>query len=67
MIANALIEQTIYQPLCADLIETVDPSADGQQLAHENRCLRAIIGELLIKNQHLRWELLRLPQGIAGS
>jgi hypothetical protein len=28
-----------------------------QQLAQENGSLRAIIAELLIKNQNLRWEL----------
>ena len=30
---------------------------DWQLLAQENGSLRAIIGELLIKNQKLRWEL----------
>jgi hypothetical protein len=30
---------------------------DLQQLAQENGSLRAIIAELLIKNQKLRWEL----------
>jgi hypothetical protein len=30
---------------------------DLQQLAQENGFLRAIIAELLIKNQNLRWEL----------
>jgi hypothetical protein len=30
---------------------------DWQQLAQENGSLRAIIAELLIKNQKLRWEL----------
>ena len=30
---------------------------DWLQLAQENGSLRAIIGELLIKNQKLRWEL----------
>ncbi len=67
MIANAQIQQTTYEPLCADLIETIDPRSDGQQLAQEIRCLRAIIAELLIKNQHLRWELQRYPQKVAGS
>ena len=39
---------------------------DWQQLAQENGSLRAIIAELLIKNQNLRWELL--GQGLrAGS
>jgi hypothetical protein len=28
-----------------------------QQLAQENGSLRAVIAELLIKNQNLRWEL----------
>jgi hypothetical protein len=67
MIANAQIQQTTYEPLCADLIESIDPRFEGQQLAQEIRCLRAIIAELLIKNQHLRWELQRHPQRIAGS
>jgi hypothetical protein len=31
---------------------------DGQQLALENHGLRAIVAELLIKNQNLRWALL---------
>ena len=65
MIANAQIEQTTYKPLCADLIESTDPRSDGQQLAQEIRCLRAIVAELLIKNQHLRWELQRYPQKVA--
>jgi hypothetical protein len=30
---------------------------DGQQLAQENHALRAIVAELLIKNQNLRWAL----------
>ena len=63
----AQIQQTTYEPLCADLIETIDPRSDGQELAQEIRCLRAIIAELLIKNQHLRWELQRHPPRIAGS
>ena len=62
MIANAQIPQTTYEPFYADLIETID----GVQLAQENHCLRAIIAELLIKNQHLRWELQGRPQ-MAGS
>jgi hypothetical protein len=67
MMANAQIEQTTYKPLCADLIESIDPHSDGQQLAQEIRCLRAIVAELLMKNQHLRWELQKYPQRIAGS
>jgi hypothetical protein len=31
---------------------------DGQQLAQENHALRAIVAELLIKNQNLRWTIL---------
>jgi hypothetical protein len=62
MIANAQIQQSTYQPMYADLIETIDPRSDGQELARENSCLRAIIAELLIKNQHLRWELQGRPQ-----
>jgi hypothetical protein len=44
-----------YSQLNVDPIPT--PS-DWQQLAQENRTLRAMITELLIKNQNLRWELL---------
>jgi hypothetical protein len=39
-------------------IEQINPPLDWQQLAQENGSLRAIIAELLIKNQNLRWELL---------
>ncbi len=31
---------------------------DGQPLAQQNQVLRAIVAELLIKNQNLRWALL---------
>lgn len=34
------------------------PYEDGEQLAQENHALRAIVAELLIKNQNLRWALL---------
>jgi hypothetical protein len=67
MIATAQTQQTTFEPMCADLIETIDPRSDGQQLVQENRCLRAIIAELLVKNQHLRWELQRQPQRMAGA
>jgi hypothetical protein len=73
MIATTQIEQTTFGPQYADLIEPpdlierLDPRSDGQELVQENRCLRAIIAELLIKNQHLRWELQRHPQTMAGS
>jgi hypothetical protein len=30
---------------------------DGQKIAQENHALRAIVAELLIKNQNLRWAL----------
>jgi hypothetical protein len=44
--------------------EQVNPPSDWQQLAQENGTLRAIVAELLIKNQKLRWELLgRGPVG----
>jgi hypothetical protein len=66
MIANAQIQQTPYEAMFADLIETLDPQSDGQLLVQENRCLRAIIAELLIKNQNLRWELQGRPR-MAGS
>jgi hypothetical protein len=67
MIANAQIHQTTVESRCADFIETIDPRPDGHELAQEIRCLRTIIAELLIKNQHLRWELQRQPQAMAGS
>jgi hypothetical protein len=67
MIANAQIQQNTFEPMYADLIEAVDPQLDGQSLAQEIHCLRAIIAELLIKNQHLRWQLQRSPQTMAGS
>jgi hypothetical protein len=38
-------------------IQTKSEELDWQQLAQENGSLRAIIAELLIKNQNLRWEL----------
>ena len=53
--------------ICAGLIETTDPRSDGQELVQENRCLRTIIAELLMKNQHLRWELQRQQQMMAGA
>jgi hypothetical protein len=37
--------------------QTQNEEPDWQQLAQENGSLRAIIAELLIKNQNLRWEL----------
>ena len=37
----------------------VEPPSDWQQLARENGGLRAIVAELLITNQKLRWELGR--------
>jgi hypothetical protein len=37
---------------------------DLHQLAQENGCLRVIIAELLMKNQHLRWAL---NQGVASD
>jgi hypothetical protein len=40
-------------------IQTQSEGPDWQQLAQENGSLRAIIAELLIKNQNLRWELQR--------
>jgi hypothetical protein len=39
-------------------VEQMCLPAEWQQLAQENGSLRVIIGELLIKNQKLRWELL---------
>jgi hypothetical protein len=45
--------------------EQINPSSDWQQLARENNSLRVIIAELLVKNQKLRWELLRHRCGSA--
>ena len=67
MLANAQTQQPTYERICAGLIETIDPRSDGQELAQENCCLRTIIAELLIKNQHLRWELQRQQQMMAGA
>jgi hypothetical protein len=67
MIATTQIEQTTFGPKYADLIEPIDLRSDGQELVQEIRSLRAIIVELLVKNQHLRWELQRHPQTMAGS
>jgi hypothetical protein len=38
-------------------VDPIPTPSDWQQLAQENRTLRAMITELLIKNQNLRWEL----------
>jgi hypothetical protein len=38
-------------------IQPKSDEQDWQQLAQENGSLRAIIAELLMKNQNLRWEL----------
>jgi hypothetical protein len=40
-------------------LEKVGPPSNCQQLARENGGLRAIIAELLITNQKLRWKLGR--------
>jgi hypothetical protein len=57
MIGNAPIQHSA--------VEQNNPSSDWQQLARENGSLRVIIAELLIKNQKLRWELLRQRCGSA--
>ena len=45
-----------------------DQNQAGQEFLHqENVCLRAIIADLLIKNQKLRWVVQSHPQMIAGS
>jgi|HubBroStandDraft_1064217.scaffolds.fasta_scaffold842093_2 hypothetical protein len=36
----------------------INPPMDGQQLVQENLVLRAIVAELLMKNQNLRWTIL---------
>ena len=45
-------------PLPLENAEPIPAPTDCQQLAQENRTLRGMITELLIKNQNLRWELL---------
>jgi hypothetical protein len=47
--------------------EQVNPPSDWQQLAQENGTLRAIVAELLIKNQNLRWELLSSGAAISSK
>lgn len=47
-------------------VEPISPTPDWQQLAQENRTLRAMVSELLIKNQNLRWELLAHGRGAAA-
>ena len=48
-----------------DSVEQFNAPSDWQELAQENGSLRAIIAELLVKNQKLRWELLVLGCGPA--
>lgn len=50
-----------------DSVEQFNPPSDWQELAQENGSLRAIIAELLIKNQKLRWELLGHGCGPAAA
>lgn len=66
MMTKAQFQKPAIDPVRADLFETIDSRSDRQQLAQEVRCLRMIIAELLIKNQHLRWELQRFPQKMAS-
>lgn len=51
--------------------EAINSPTDWQQLAQENGCLRVIIGELLMKNQTLRWALLgqgpMVPAGMQAA
>ena len=46
-----------YNQLKGPVMIAINPPSDWQQLARENGALRAIIAELLIANQKLRWEL----------
>jgi len=50
-----------YSPL---KLEPIPPPTDCQQLAQENRTLRAMVTDLLIKNQNLRWELAHGSEGL---
>jgi hypothetical protein len=57
MIGNTCCQLENFEPIPAPI--------DWQQLVQENRTLRAMITELLIKNQNLRWELLaHQPAGL---
>jgi hypothetical protein len=62
MIGNAHIQHSAVEH---SAVEQINPPSDWQQLARENGSLRVIIAELLIKNQKLRWELLRQRCGPA--
>lgn len=62
MIGKAHIQHSAVEH---SAVEQNNPSSDWQQLARENGSLRVIIAELLIKNQKLRWELLRQRCGSA--
>jgi hypothetical protein len=58
MLTNAHIQTDGVEHFCEGRNETIDASYDRAQLVQENGCLRAIVTELLIKNQNLRWALL---------
>ena len=47
--------------------EPIENLSNQESLHQENTCLRAIIADLLIKNQKLRWVVQDYPPMIAGS
>jgi hypothetical protein len=58
MIGNGHIHSSSVEHTNDPLNKTIDPASNAQKLAQENRFLRAVVAELLIKNQNLRWALL---------
>ncbi len=52
-----MIGNTQFHPSSVEYIHD-SLNEDGEQLAQENHALRALVAELLIKNQNLRWALL---------
>ncbi len=57
----------MIESICDEMQETLQNEPNREFLHQENACLRAIIVDLLIKNQKLRWAVQRYPQLIAGS
>lgn len=57
----------MIESICDKMQETLQNEPNREFLHQENACLRAIIVDLLIKNQKLRWAVQRYPQLIAGS
>jgi len=58
MTGNARIHSKNVEQTYDRLNDRINPPLDGQQLVQENCALRAIVAELLIKNQNRRWALV---------